>query len=418
MKPYCFSLNRTMLQLKARYVFPGDAEPIPDGVVQIDRSRIVAVGRRASDDYAVEDLGNVALLPGLVNAHTHLDLSGIDCPLGAPGMSLVDWLSNVVASRSDTSAAEAVTSGIRESIRHGTTLLADIAAADTIWPSVVPLDRRSIVFGELIGPTSQRVDDACRRAAEYLAAVQLAATQTSNAWRPGLSPHAPYSVHPELLCRVVRLANDEQVPLAMHLAESPEEIELLATGRGPFRPFLENLGAWTDNLVPVGTRPLDYLKQLATAPRALIVHGNYLDDEEIVFLAGESNHMPVVFCPRTHAYFDHAPYPLAKMLAAGVTVALGTDSRASSPNLSVLEEMRHVAAHYPSVEPSTVLRLGTLGGATALGCAERLGTLAPGKLANLAAVALPDRDDDPYALLFDSTEPVVGTWCRGTQLGE
>ena len=161
------------------------------------------------------------------------------------------------------------------------------------------------------------------------------------------------------------------MPLAMHLAESREEIEFLRDGRGPFRELLESRGVWDPTARPRGARPLDELRMLSRAHRALVVHGNYLDDEEIDFLGRQRRQMAVVYCPRTHAWFGHARYPLEKLLAAGAIVALGTDSRASSPDLSLLAEMRHVAREFPAMSRATILELGTLGGARALGLDAR-----------------------------------------------
>ena len=144
---------------------------------------------------------------------------------------------------------------------------------------------------------------------------------------------------------------EHEMPLAMHLAESREEIEFLRDGRGPFRELLESRGGWDPTARPRGARPLDELRVLSRAHRALVVHGNYLDDEEIDFLGRQRRQMAVVYCPRTHAWFGHARYPLEKLLAAGAIVALGTDSRASSPDLSLLAEMRHVAREFPASEP-------------------------------------------------------------------
>jgi cytosine/adenosine deaminase-related metal-dependent hydrolase len=141
-----------------------------------------------------------------------------------------------------------------------------------------------------------------------------------------------------------------------------------------------------------------------------------LDAEEIEFVGQHNQRMAVVYCPRTHAWFDHAPYPLAALLAAGAVVALGTDSRASAPDLSLLAEMRHVARAFPKLSRATILELGTLGGARVLGRQAEIGTLQPGKWANLAAIRLPDAPaDDPHELLLDADGPVVGTWIRGQQ---
>ena len=188
----------------------------------------------------------------------------------------------------------------------------------------------------------------------------------------------------------------------MHLAESREELELLRHGTGPLRAFLEEIGAWDATAIPSGSRPIDYLRLLASAHRALVIHGNYLDDEETAFLAANAERMSVVYCPRTHDWFAHRAYPLEKMLAAGVTVALGTDGRGSSPDLSLLGEMRFAARQHPAVPLDRILQLGTVLGAKALGRERHVGTLEPGKQADLAIVALPDRDAaDPHELLFD-----------------
>ena len=133
---------------------------------------------------------------------------------------------------------------------------------------------------------------------------------TSTSCSRGISPHAPYTVHPGLLKRLVALAVEKKLPVAMHLAESREELELLATGTGPFRDLLVDRSMWDTEAIPLGSTPLDYLRTLAEAPRALVIHGNNLSDEEIGFLAAHRERMSVVYCPRTHAYFGHDPYPL------------------------------------------------------------------------------------------------------------
>jgi cytosine/adenosine deaminase-related metal-dependent hydrolase len=203
----------------------------------------------------------------------------------------------------------------------------------------------------------------------------------------------------------------------MHLAESREELELLRHGSGPLQSFLEEIGAWDPTGGPfarLGTRPLDYLRQLAAAHRVLVIHGNFLDDEERAFLGEHRGHMAVVYCPRTNDWFAHGSYPLDQLLAAGVVVALGTDGRGSSPDLSLLAEMRLAFKRHPAVLGPRILQMGTIHGAAALGCQDRVGTLESGKQADLAIVALPDRDAaDPHELLFNSTEPVVGCYVGG-----
>jgi len=221
----------------------------------------------------------------------------------------------------------------------------------------------------------------------------------------GVSPHAPYTVHLQLLDRLVQIARNQHLPVAMHLAESSSELELLQHGSGAFRHLLEERGMWDRKAIPRASRPLDYLKRLALAPRALVIHGNYLDDEEISFLVSHNNHMSLVFCPRTHEYFGHDAYPLSRLLSAGVQVALGTDSRASNPDLSLVNEMRAIAASEFEVSRSSIVRMGTLCGAIALGLEDQVGSLTPGKWANLCALPCASGENPLDAILMSDTEP-------------
>ncbi len=399
--------------LRARYVLPVGAAPIEHGVVTVEGGHIVSVGSNAPEGAPVDDLGEVVLLPGLINAHTHLELSHFDQPLGKPGVRLVEWIPSLLARRAEASIADAdsIGRGLDECLRSGSTALADIASAP--WPPGL-LDRcpdHSVVFQELIGPTPERAASALESARRHLASPPGAHRQL------GLSPHAPYTVRPELLEAAIVLAAQAGAPVAMHLAESWEEIELLETGGGPFREMLEALGAWSPGLVSAPLRPLDYLRKLATAPRTLVIHGNYLSAREWSFLAERRDRMAVVYCPRSHTHFGHAAYPLGRMLAAGVPVCLGTDSLASTPDLSLLAEMRLAAARHPDVAPATLVELGTLAAARALGCADELGSIEPGKSANLVAVALPTAPPaDPYQAVLYGNGLVVEVVLRGTRL--
>jgi cytosine/adenosine deaminase-related metal-dependent hydrolase len=216
-------------------------------------------------------------------------------------------------------------------------------------------------------------------------------------------------VHAAVFRSAVRLSRERRLPLAMHLAESREELELLDAGRGPLVERLRELDAWYPDAFSRGASPADYLRILSRAFRALVVHGNYLTRAEFAFLAEHSERMSVVYCPRTHRYFGHAPYPLAQMLETGVRVALGTDSRASNPDLDLWQEMRTVAREHADVSPAAVLELGTIHGARALGLESRLGSVEPGKAARFALVPLPeDASGDPYEVLFGAGQDAAG----------
>jgi cytosine/adenosine deaminase-related metal-dependent hydrolase len=410
--PVAFSLT-------ARWIFPVAGPPIAGGGITIRGERIVEVSERPAD--GAIDLGDVAILPGFVNAHTHLEFSDLTAPLGERGTPLPTWIRQVIAARGGRGAdpasqmaasAAAISQGLAESARCGVTTLGEIATSG--WgPAMLenaPLDLN--VFYELIGLRADRVDERLADAEEFVTRALVAAR-----WHGGLSPHAPYSVHPELLVGIARLAAANHLPLAMHVAESREELQLLATGGGPFHDLLQALGAWDPEAISLDSRPIDYLQVLALALRALVIHGNYLDLAERAFLAEHAGRMSLVYCPRTHSYFEHERYPLVELLSAGVRVAIGTDSRASNPDLSLLAELRHVAAKHPEIRLADVLELGTLAGAQALGQDHEVGSLTAGKLANLAIVPLASTAaTDPLELVLHSNADVSATYYRGLRV--
>jgi cytosine/adenosine deaminase-related metal-dependent hydrolase len=399
-------------------VFPVDRPPIVDGVVTIDGERVVAVGTHA-DGGDVRDLGCVALLPGLVNAHTHLEFSHLRRPLGMPGMRLAEWIRLVIAERGrgNYSPIESIRIGMLESNQRGVTSIADITSS---VPGFLLLNNLT-VFREVIGFSRARAASALSDLIERLDYADRALRCCEDSQRDsasiGISPHAPYTVSPNLLKHLVELAQARGLPMAMHLAESREELELLESGTGPFQELLEERSMWDARVIPHGSRPMAYLRMLAEAPRALVVHGNYLDEEERSFLAAHADHMSLVFCPRTHEYFGHEPYPLVELLKAGVRVALGTDSRASNPDLDLLADMRFVARKFPQIDPIDVLRMGTLSGAEALGRSAEMGSITSGKIANLIAVPLSDaatmRPDELLAGILSGGEAPRAVWLRG-----
>jgi cytosine/adenosine deaminase-related metal-dependent hydrolase len=221
--------------------------------------------------------------------------------------------------------------------------------------------------------------------------------------RAGVSPHAPYSVTESLY----RRADSTGLPLAIHLAETRAELDLLGDRSGPFVSFLDELNAWAPTRLM--TDPERVIELSTGIQPYLFVHCNYLPPATPIPFHGT-----VVYCPRTHDAFGHPPHPFREFLGRTVRVALGTDSLASNPDLSVLAEARFLQARHPDLPGVTLLRLSTLAGAAALGWHAETGSLVRGKSADLAIVELPQRDEaDPHGLLFDSARPVCATWFRG-----
>jgi cytosine/adenosine deaminase-related metal-dependent hydrolase len=388
--------------LTARYVFPVDAPPLARGVVTIAGDKIVAVETRGTRSADV-DLGNAAILPGLVNAHTHLDLTGLrgQCP---PTPEFTQWLRGVIAHRrrqSPQQIAADIQTGINESIAAGTTLVGDIAADGASWPMLTSAPLRSVVFHELLGLPRLRADQAFERGCAWL----NTHVPTENC-KPALSPHAPYSVHTSVFERAAGFTNSYDVPLATHLAETREELQLLAQRSGPFVAFLEELGVWGEE--GLATSPEEVIKHCLGAGPLLLIHCNYLSVESELH-----SETTIVYCPRTHAAFGHPPHPFRAFLKRGVRVALGTDSLASNPDLDILAEIRFVHERHPDVPGETLLRMGTLAGAEALGWAHETGSLTPGKSADLVVLPLPNENGEPHDLLLKSSKRVACTLFRG-----
>lgn len=381
-------------RVTARWVFPVSSPPIEQGVIEIADGRIVAVHNR-HDSRAV-NLGNVALIPGLINTHTHLEFSDLAEPV-QPALPFTEWIRSLVSVRRASPATRyVVQQGLAECHATGTAAVGEIATqdwsdADYSYPGL-----HVTALRELIGLRPERIAAQLETARNWLSAPQ----SPGNSVTRGLSPHAPYSVHPDLYRDLIRLAAEYRAPVAIHLAETASELELLNHGTGEFVEMLERFNAWDDQSIPTGTRPLDYLIPLSAITRVLVIHGNYLQGDEIHWLA-EHPHVSVIYCPRTHAFFRHPPHPWLQLLERGVNVALGTDSRGSNPDLSVWREMQFLVDQFPQIDPARILAMGTLSGAKALGQNHSLGSLEPDKRANLAVVELShSRENEPHRLLF------------------
>jgi cytosine/adenosine deaminase-related metal-dependent hydrolase len=388
--------------LTARWVFPVDGPPIERGVVSVLGEHISAVephGQRTPDI----DLGNAAVLPGFVNAHTHLDLTGLrgKCP---PSPDFTGWLRQVIAHRRAITPEQTqadIRAGIDECLRFGTTLVGDIASGGASWDVLAEAPLRAVVYYELIGLSKERAATAWEAWQWW----HRARPQLPSC-RAGISPHAPYSVWWPLFFGAV-IAHPTDLPVATHLAETRAELWLLGDRCGPLVDFLKELSAWDPGGLAGG--PDDILRLMSARNPVAFAHGNYLRPDAPI-----PDNGAIVYCPRTHAAFEHPPHPFRDFLARGVRVALGTDSLASNPDLDLLAEARFVHARHPDVPGATLLRMATLAGAEALGWHDTAGSLTPGKSADLVVLPLPDTDsDDPHRLIFESDRAVSAVMFRG-----
>ena len=413
------------IAIKADIVYPVSHEPIADGVVVIEDRRVVLV--QNSDELPdsipkIELPKGTVLLPGLVNSHTHLEFSSIENPLGEPGMGFTDWIGHVMKFRMSNDESDAfwkrksIQKGLEELTANGIALAGEIATCSVsdrssdrennpYTGSLIGSDNEKasvIPFYELIGLSNERAADAKQNADRFLTSCELVGqnrqkggnegkrtkTETNSSY--GLSPHAPYTCGCQLLDWAVRESSERRYALAMHLAETQAELELIENKTGDFRELLERVGVWNPDAFRELASVDDYLDRLRKSTRAILVHCNYLNEQQIEFIAQNREKMSVVFCPRTHAYFAHDRYPLKTMLDKGVCVALGTDSRASNPDLNVWSEAQFVWNRFSQeVDAKQIVKMVTQWGAEALGVESEFGSIQKGRKAVFSAFKLP-----------------------------
>lgn len=407
------------LTLRARWLLPIGSPPIEGGWIRLDRGRITAIGRRGPPG-PVHDLGDAIVLPGLVNAHTHLEFSDRTAPLDPAG-GLPAWIERVVTLRrshaqdADQEAARvihAIRRGLAESAAAGVTTVGDIATAAPL-AAYAQAGPRVRVYREGLGLSADMAAAACRAVLRDLDRLGAAGVPT------GISPHAPYSVAAPLGRRLVATAVARGLPVAMHLAESREEGDLVASGSGRFRAVLESLGAWQLDHPPRLRAAADWITSLSKAPRGIVVHGTHLPDDPAALarLARHRDRLAVVICPRTTRALSDTLPPLAALRAAGVRVALGTDSRASNPDLSVRDECRTLVEG-GLASPSEAIRMATVEGAWALGFEDRAGRLAIGRPADLVVLRPARAAEEPHEAALAPDTRVLTTFRAGRPIGQ
>ena len=398
--------------LRAAWVAPMQGPIISNGAVAARGDTIIGVGewtavRKEFPSGNVTDYGDAVVLPGLVNAHVHLELSDLTPPPGR--WRLADWLAEVVKQFAPPGEAgverikRAVKAGAAECLRCGITCVGDISQRCALSRQLLcdgPL--RVVSYGEVLAMATRR-----GRLEERLSTAADLSTQTQTL-RVGISPHAPYSVETEGYRRCLQRARQEGLPIATHLAESIDEAEFLAAQSGPLRELWERIGGWDQSVTRFAGGPIRMVAELGYLdyPKALLAHVNYCDDDELRSLAG--GRASVVYCPRTHAYFGHPPHRWREMLARGINVAVGTDSRGSSPNLNLVDDLRLLHRLAPEVPPQRIWEMGTVRGAAAVGCKESCGKLTMGSRADFAI--FPAVSDEPLREILENGALPCAVW--------
>lgn len=351
---------------------------IENGSVEVEGELITYVGPRSgapTDDEV--DLGDVILAPGLVNAHTHLDLTALRGRF--EGLKFFEWIRALTAARQALSPEELLESsraGIREGLRAGITTFADTAPNDAPFNAMRELGVRGIAYREVFGPDPKQCDESMAALRDAVAAMRANETPLV---RTGVSPHAPYSVSDELFAAVAAYANSELLPLATHVAESLEESALVANGDGAFAEFLRGRGI---EVAPRARTPVDLLERNGVlGAHALLIHCIRCDNRDIATIV--KHRCGVATCPISNRMLGHGAARVPAMLIEDIHVGIGTDSMASNERMDVLAESR--LAQGARVTERETWDLATLGGARALRLEHLIGSLEPGKQADLAA---------------------------------
>ena len=400
-----------MTVYQAAWACPIDGPPIRDAVIEVhdgiihslqSGSRLPVPGSR--------QLGNVVVLPGLINAHTHLELSWLRGRV-PPANRFTDWVKTLVGLRRGTEQlvtpeiVAPVHDAIREARASGTVAVGDVSNSLAAVQPMKDAGLKGVVFHELLGFRERdgALIEASRPKREAAA---------GDGVRISLAPHAPYSTSVELFKAIRQAVDNSDCPiLSVHLGESAEEVELLEKGSGPWRGMLETIGVWRDDWEIPACGPVQFLERHGVIDsRTLVVHGVQLDDTSLQRL--KALDATVVTCPRSNRWVGVGYPPVERFYTSGVSVAVGTDSLASVDDLNLFSELKTMRFLAPSVPAREFLESATLVGATALGLEHELGSITPGKHAELIAVTLPQHVADVEEYLVSGIEPSQITWVK------
>ena len=401
-------------RLAARWVLPVAGPAIERGAVLIGRDgRIEAVGPDAQVPRPAaipeERFADGILLPGMVNTHTHLELTGID--LGPPEPDFRSWIGRVRASK-DARSAEAFLAAARRGLADcyaiGVTTVADTGDSGSVIQALAAAGGSGIAYQEVFGPhPAQAAESLAGRRRTVGELCRFAGGRV----RLGLSPHAPYTVSGPLYAAVAAWAREEGLPLAVHLAESPAESELFERGTGRFAD------AWRERGIPLpqgaGCSPVEWLDRHGVlGERTLCIHLVQAREPDLRILARQG--CAVAHCPLSNAAHRHGPAPVAGFLEHGLRVGLGTDSVLSVGPLDLLAEAR-AARGLAGLDGESALALCTLGGASALGLEDEIGSLEPGKWGDCVVVGSPPGAGDAPAeqVARARREDVIATFLGG-----
>jgi cytosine/adenosine deaminase-related metal-dependent hydrolase len=390
--------------LRARIVVTMDGPPIEHGAVQIEGNTIAAVGPSADFDGPFNDLGEVALLPGLINAHCHLDYTMMRGAILAPE-SFTAWVRRINAlkrSFDDDDYLAAIDRGFAELRKWGTTSVCNIEAFPELMLRLGPPPIRTWSFYEMID-----IRHRCTSEEVVTGALAFFSQRDSSLAQFGLSPHAPFTASATLYQLANACADALFMPLTTHVAESREELQMFREAGGPLYEFLTSLQR---PMSDCGYHaPFAHLwLQGAIDSRWLLAHMNELTEEDFAILEGlpRGGGPSIVHCPGSHRYFRHTPFQFRRLHELGVNVCVGTDSLASTRSLSLFEEMRALRKTEPWITAEHALRTVTVNPARALRRERRLGVIGPGALADLIALPVSGSVSTVHEEIVAHTRPI------------
>jgi cytosine/adenosine deaminase-related metal-dependent hydrolase len=373
--------------IRARIVVTMDGPPIENGAVVVEGNRIVDVGTfaevKARNASEILDLGEQALLPGLINAHCHLDYTCLRRMIQSQE-SFTDWIRVINAAKAKLTPSDylkSVAAGFVEAQKFGTTSIVNYEA----FPELIgrmPAPIRTWWLAELIDVRNPHLPEQI---------VDLAMISISPMENQGLAPHAPFTASLDLYRLCQETGRQHDLPLSTHLAESREEMSMFRDATGPLYDFMEEIGRDMRDCGQ-GTSLAHLMRHAALDERWLIVHLNELTESDFDLLAGATTKFHIVHCPRSHSYFKHSPFPFQKLGALGFNICLGTDSLASNDDLSLFAEMRELQLNYPAFSPEKILGMVTVNAALALD-QSLLGRIKKGFRVDMIALPLEGNGD-------------------------
>lgn len=411
--------------VRARTVVTMDGAPIENGAVRVRGNRILQTGRfcdlekspfcfeeeeNEDKNEAIIDLGESVLLPGLINAHCHLDYTCLRGKIQRRS-SFTDWIRAINSEKAKLTAEdylESIADGFSEAKRFGTTSILNLEAFPELIPQLQPPPVRTWWCAELIDVAAP--ENFAEIASRAVAMLKAASNDGAGF---GLAPHALFTASGELYRACAEIAAHEKFLVTTHLAESSEEMQMFRRRSGPMFDFLHSVGRPADDCgaetpLAVFLEKLQELQPESTSagmafkysdPQWTVAHLNELTETDFDLLSMLPKKFSIAHCPRSHAYFDHKAFPFERLDALGFNICLGTDSLASNEDLSLFREMREFGCLHRKIRPGRILEMVTVNSARALGGEDRFGKLRAGYQADM--IAIPSGKPGIYEQIID-----------------